>query len=410
MYNIATAYNSRQRRFHPLTGIVYLIMVFFFASQAFPSLQAEFFLPLLIIAQLLRLIVRGFRKSLDIFTSVSFLLLYAIFAPNLQIFSNIDSTLTISIFILFSDAVAAFDKAPKLPSTISKGGRIKLYIGLFLSAAAIALTTYAIPLPPLSLMIPVGLGLYFQESLLRTGQSTWSAWLVLLLFEAGIALYLILHWGGFGRLAVTSYLLMPFALLAFYKRTFVKFWHLVIASPVLAVLAFVVRGGSRENLLSEQAAGVTDHLIYTHNLRNGTLSSDAGLLAYFEQYVLLFLNWFPRAIWPDKPVGSGYYSVDHFGERFLVGEEHNISLGFVGEQIFLLGDNYLLGLLFTLTTLIVLRRLLAMNSRKNGVCALIAFDATLLTYFWGGMASFGSRAWFVIAPILIISYFRGSRL
>ena len=410
MRNTSTAYNFRQRTLNPLTGMIYLIIILFFTSQAFPSLQSDFFLPFLIGAQLLRLMARGFRKSLDIFLSVSFLLLYAIFALNLQIFANVDSTLTISIFILFSDTIAAFDKAPRLPLPIKKRGQLKLYTGFILSVAAIALAMYAIPSPPLSLMIPVGLGLYFQESLLRTGQSTRSAWLVLLLFEIGIATYLVLHWGGFGRLAVTSYLLMPFALLAFYKRTFVKFWHLALASPILAVLAFVVRGGSRENLLSEQAAGVTDHLLYTHNLFNGNLASDAGIRPYFEQYVLLFLNWFPRAAWPSKPVGSGYYSVDHFGERGFVGEEHNISLGFVGEQIFLLGYNYLWGLFFALVTLIALRRFLAMHAHKNGVSALIAFDATLLTYFWGGMASFGSRAWFVLAPILIISYVRRSRI
>jgi hypothetical protein len=31
----------------------------------------------------------------------------------------------------------------------------------------------------------------------------------------------------------------------------------------------------------------------------------------------------------------------------------------------------------------------------------IMFDVWLLTYFWGGMASFASRAWYCIVPIVI---------
>ncbi len=47
------------------------------------------------------------------------------------------------------------------------------------------------------------------------------------------------------------------------------------------------------------------------------------------------MNWFPRDLWQEKPVGIGYYFVDEWIGRTGYGEGYNISLGFIGEIILL---------------------------------------------------------------------------
>jgi hypothetical protein len=389
---------------------VYFIIFVFAFSQVFSILQSDIYLSVLIVAQLVRLSRKRFEKSLEISFSVTFLLLYAVFALNLHFFADINSTLAITFFIIFCDLIEFFDRPPNAPSYLGKKRRAYSYWGLFLSVMVIALGYYIFPVVIISLMLPIGTGLYFQETLLRSGQSPRAAWLTFLIFEAAIVAYMFLHWGGYGRLAIASYFLMPFALLSAYHHTFLKFWHLMLTAPILFVGAFIIRGGSQQSLTTEMAVGVTDHLIYTNQLYRGVLNPDPGIFQFLQQYLLFFLNWFPRDLWISKPMGSGYYSVDFFSERSAVGEEHNISLGFVGEQIFLLDNYYVFGLIFTLATIIMLRYFLLRRVRDNGMAAVIAVDVTLLTYFWGGMAAFGSRAWFVVIPILVLSYMRRVRV
>ena len=382
---------------------VYATIGLYALSQVIPELGSPTLLYVLVTSQILRFSLRDFKYSLDIFLSVCFLLLYAMFSINLQYFSSLDSILAVAFFILFSDALIFFDKAPRAPELVSRARRQPLYFAFILAALAIAFGMYLLPIASLSFLIPVGVALYFQEALLRTGQGRLGAWSVFLIFAAAIFLYMALHWSGFGRLVIASTLLMPFAILTYYQSTPVKYWHLVLAAPFLAILAFVFRGGSSENLLSETAIGVTDHLIYTKWLSDGFLPLNTGLKNFLDQYWLFFLNWVPREWWEAKPVGVGYYAVDFFGQRHRVGEEHNISLGFVGEQIFFLDAYYVFGLLVVLATILMARRLLISLVPSFGIAALVAFDGTLITFFWGGMASFGSRVWFVITPILLLA-------
>lgn len=397
---------SRLGSISPYVAVVYLTIVTFALSQVFSILQSDIYLPLLIVVQMVRLSRKRFENSLEISFSVTFLLLYAVFSLNLYIFTGVNSTLTLVVFIIFCDLITFFDKPSKTPSCLGEKKRVYFYWAFFFSVMAIALAYYIFPVVIISLMLPVGMGLYFQETLLRSGQSPRAAWLTFLIFEAAIMAYMFLHWGGYGRLAIASYFLMPFALLSAYHHTFLKFWHLFIVAPIIFVGAFIVRGGSQQSVTTEMAAGVTDHLIYTDQLYRGLLNPDPGIFQFLQQYALFFLNWFPRDLWMSKPVGSGYYSVDFFSERSVTSEDHNISLGFVGEQIFLLGNYYVFGLIFILVTIIIVRRFLLKRARDNGMAAVIAVDVTLLTYFWGGMAAFGSRAWFVVIPILVLVYIR----
>lgn len=352
--------------------------------------------------QTARLCLRGFSSSIDIAIGTSFLALYFILAPNIFLFDGTDPSLTVAIFIMFSDTMRRWGSETPPLTDKTKGETLYHWIGFLTSISLIAILFYAIPKPDIALLMPVGVALFYQEAMLRHGQSKRNAWTVFLLFEASIFAYMTLHWTGFGRLSIAAMLVMPFALLSTYYPTFIRFWHLAATLPFLMILAIKVRGGSVEQLTTMAAVGITDHLRFTSDLMKKKLQGDVGIDTFIEQFCLLFLNWFPRDLWPEKPVGAGYYSVDLMLSRFLYGDEHSISLGFIGDQIFALGEFYLTGLFLVLVALIATRRFLIKVTHGRRA-AIVAFDCTMLTYFWGGMAAFGSRAWFMIIPIIALS-------
>ncbi|MFD1983367.1 hypothetical protein ACFSOZ_11880 [Mesorhizobium newzealandense] len=385
------------------TILTYVTIALCFVGQSITEIYTSKYLFALIAFQTARLCLRYFRSSLDLAIGVSFLLLYVPFAPNLLIFDGIDASVIISIFVIFTDVLRRFDNTPDFIPILYERNTWLQWCGLAVGLLSIVLVGVVAPRPEMSLMIPIGIALYFQESLIKRGQERRGSVFVFLLFEIAILGNLFLYWGGYGRLAVAAYLIMPFAMLCSYHRIGIKFSYLVLAMPALLGWAMVVRGEEANSITSAAAIGVTDHMKVTEYLRSGLRYGDVGVVPYLKQLELFFLNWFPRDEWVSKPVGAGYYSVDFLWGRIGVGEDYNVSLGFVGDQLFTLGDAYPIGLMVMLTAVILTRRAIAWLSGNNSVAALIAFDATLLTYFWGGMAAFGARAWFVIFPILALS-------
>ena len=55
-----------------------------------------------------------------------------------------------------------------------------------------------------------------------------------------------------------------------------------------------------------------------------------------------------RELWITKPIGISMWSVDIMFDRssFLNGDIYSQSIGFIGEQKLILGDNYILVLSF----------------------------------------------------------------
>ncbi|RWE21743.1 MAG: hypothetical protein EOS76_03545 [Mesorhizobium sp.] len=385
-----------------LVIITYLTIALCIIGQSITELYTSNYLFVLIACHTAKLCLIKFRSPLDMVIGIAFLLLYVPFAPNLLIFDGVDASVIISIFIIFSDILRVLDNTPDFIPVIHSGKWLQ-WCGLAVGLSSIVLVGIVAPRPEMSLMIPIGVALYFQEYLIKSGQKRPGSVIVFLLFEAAIGGNLFLYWGGYGRLAVAAYLIMPFAMLCSYHRIGIRFSYLVLAMPALLIWAMLVRGEDANSITSSAAVGVTDHMRFTEYLRTGLGYGDVGLGPYLKQLELFYLNWFPRDHWAGKPVGAGYYSVDYLWGRVGVGDDYNVSLGFVGDQLFTLGKAYPIGLLIVLTSVILTRRALVWLSGNDSIAALIAFDATLLTYFWGGMAAFGARAWFVILPILALS-------
>ena len=133
----------------------------------------------------------------------------------------------------------------------------------------------------------------------------------------------------------------------------------------------------------------------------------SGWQGFFDQYKLLFFAWIPRELWELKPIQINIYSVDIMFDRKLFSWEdsYSHSIGFLGEQLFLLQNNYFLGLILLLVTIIIIRKLVVKFSIGSVVPANL-FDLNLMSYFWGGMGIFGARIWFFLLPVLTLLILR----
>ncbi|WP_236709885.1 hypothetical protein, partial [Sphingobium baderi] len=306
---------------------------------------------------------------------------------------------------LFCDAMKAFSRKSFRDEYLANSSARcwYLWVGLGGSCLSVPVVYSVAQRSDLGLIVPLAFAVFFQESLLRAGVGKYKAYIALSMVEISLLSYALFLWSGYGRLAVASLFLLPFAVHSAYRPTILRFWHFVVALPVLVIIANVVRGGAMGDVTSNVAVGVTDHMRLTEDLRSGFYVGSGQIQAFVDQYLLFFLNWFPRDSWPTKPIGAGLYAVDLFWGRSRYGEDHNVSLGFVGDQIFTLGGWYILGLFAILATIIVIRHTLARYSGTIRHAPLIAFDAMLLTYFWGGMASFGARVWFAVLPLIALA-------
>lgn len=194
--------------------------------------------------------------------------------------------------------------------------------------------------------------------------------------------YALLHWSGFGRLVVGTYLIYVFVVAMYYYDVKFRVWLVPAILPLALYLAQLSRYGTVDNFAVLVGGSSGHHMIVTEDAINyAEEGRPLGLLAFWEQFQLLFLGWFPRIIWPEKPSGLGLTSVDTLYGRAGVAANHSISLGFLGEQYLLLGNFAYAGLSLMLVTILFLRRLVSLFSRGL-IAPIAAFDVSLIS-FWG---------------------------
>lgn len=253
----------------------------------------------------------------------------------------------------------------------------------------------------IAFMAPFALSLIFFEQVLRSRPLVLGV-LLLGAYAVVIAVYVAFFWSGFGRLVIASFVLMPVLLAVRYLRLPVFIWQAMAISPPIMALSHLSRYGEVGNpgVWTQGSAG---HHIELSMMLARTDVSDflGGLERWFSQLILMLLNWFPRELWPNKPVGIGASSVDDWIGREGYGDGYSVSLGFVGEQLYLLGDFFLLGV-FASLLVFLLCRFIVVASSGSFIAPVIVFDVNLLGFLWGGSATFGSRVWFCVAPMLLL--------
>jgi hypothetical protein len=242
------------------------------------------------------------------------------------------------------------------------------------------------------------MGLLHLERLHRHGSS--SARL------AGVAVYCLFMglqmaflWNGYGRIILVSLILAPLLVSSRYGPLRISALSLVLVAVALGFLGRVLRFGWSNGIAGLADDSGASHLIYSSEMWQQP-SVAQNVTSFWEQYVLLFAAWVPRDIWPNKPLGVNYSYVDVYIGRMGLSEVHSTAIGSFGEVLFFSPNFWVILLAFVLLTLIVVRRVIVKLSGAFQAPA-IMFDVWLLTYFWGGMASFASRAWYCIVPIVV---------
>ena len=398
-----------------MTIIVYLIGLFGLFSEN--SIRLDYNLVFYFwIAQIFRMNL--FKKIEDIQELIFFITLVFLFIiPSIAIFyfHKVDVTNTLFLAILFMDLLKKFsDKQSKniynKISYISIKPNFFIYSGLLLWSAIMPF--FFRQANTLSgqfvLVIPFIASLVYLEEIFKQLKSIRLANFLLIFHFFFVVVYLSNHWSGHGRVVLAVWILAPIIIYMYVFKKFIKPIYIIL----LCFLPLYILQFSRyENKieLEDVFIGSAGYHLQLTNLTwiNKYSFEGSGWQGFLDQYKLLFFAWIPRELWELKPIQINVYSVDVMFDRKLFSweESYSHSIGFLGEQLFLLQNNYFLGLLLLLVTIIIIRKLVVKFSIGSVVPAII-FDLNLMSYFWGGMGIFGARIWFFLLPVLTLLILR----
>lgn len=369
----------------------------------------DFWIWTIVGAGLLRLALAPRVDSLVFCLSIALIFLY--FLPSLMLTTEhfMNATPFLALTILIFDFISFVSPIVTPRLRIPTSGTSKLQRSDFTKwlLLIIASTILGLVLPPDKYLepfahtVPFAVSLLYFERYIRSS-SRIVVYCMLTAYALNIALYMLLYWSGYGRLIIGSMILMPLVIADRQIDIGVRLWQGALLAPTLLSLAYFSRYGNWATGSERYGGSAAHHLIITGEFFNSSAAQYyGGLRQFLEQWSLLILNWVPREFWADKPLGLGFTSVDEWFGRQGVSEGHSVSLGMYGEQLYLLGDNYLAGLAIVFASIVLLRCAIIGLSR-NYFAPLAVFDVSLISYVWGGCGTFGSRAWFFILPMLVL--------
>lgn len=245
--------------------------------------------------------------------------------------------------------------------------------------------------------------LFFFEKMLRNRLSKNLAFMFLIFYIFSVLLYVTFFWGGYGRLVIIADLLIPLLLIHHYKYFKVNIRYLFLLSPIMLYVAQLTRYEDVVSIETFLIGSAGHHLILTDDIYKMKVIDRIIHLDFnfIDQYVLLFLNWFPRALWESKPLSIGYISVMSMVGPNLLGLNYSQSVGFVGENILYFGEFFFIGLIIAFLTLFIFSKILNYVSSDYSILQIV-FYVNLFSYFWGGMAQMGSRLWFMLFPLIFL--------
>lgn len=215
-------------------------------------------------------------------------------------------------------------------------------------------------------------------------------------FAVVIGYFVTELWTGGGRIVQLSFALAPILLTVHYRTFRLNGPILGLAAAGLSFIGRLLRFGWSDGLAGLSVdSGASPITITSYLWRTKDVVLATGSIV--DQWLLLFVNWFPRELWPDKPVGIGSTFVDLVIGREGVSAEHSLAIGFIGEHIFFLPHAWPVSVALLVVVIIVLRRSIARLCVPYRAPVII-FDVWLITLFWGGMAAFAARVWLALIP------------
>ena len=398
---------------HLSTFILYGLCLYELIEGSFISRPQGYTINIIVALLITRTIVRGYTNSLNLTIAVSTIFLFAYPSVAINSLYNIDVLPTLFVFIVFTDVLLLADKKfskfvrhkrfKKYDSVLKNDLRIFSalivwcsFAGIFIDASGFA--------GLFSFLIPFGVSLVFLEKMIFQNPTKRFGFLLIAIYLFVIYLYMVFQWSGYGRLVIGAFILLPLLIVQAKLDLGIRPVFIALVAPGALYLAQILRYGAIEGASQIFIGSAGHHLIVSSDVMKGRdLLHSGGVDAFISQFLLFFFNWIPRDFWPDKPIGVGLWSVDIMYGRNKFGAEYSQSIGFFGEQFLYLGSFFWIGLIIMLVTLVLVRISLAKIS-FGFVTPLVLFDVNLISYFWGGAATFGSRLWFVLIPAILTIY------
>lgn len=364
----------------------------------------------LLILQALRLSLHLTTDSLTISLGITYFAIFFFPSIGLIVFFGIYPVYSIAFFIIFFDLLCHSNNSLTrssitYPDNLSRSSIILFFVLI----AWMIVSSYFMTIGLITLVAPLSISAVVLEMMLRTKRKRLLTLFALIAYSAVFLNYLLVHWSGFGRLVIGSYIIFIALVLMQYVDLKFRLWMTPLMLPYALYIAQASRYGSVNDLSTLLVGSAGHHMMVTEDARVMAIQGNSqGISAFFDQFLLMFFNWFPRSLWPDKPIGAGLTSVDFMYGRAQMGVNYSQSLGFLGEQYYLIGSFAFLGIMGLLPVLILLRQFIRRFS-GSFITPIAAFDASLISFFWGGMANFGSRVWFLTIPGLLYLIYRRSR-
>lgn len=373
----------------------------------------ETFSQILLVLVTLKYLFKGRTGSLDFALTIGLFYLFVMPCISLAFYGHYRFVFLVALSVLVFDLFVALCGSSDSAIKIQMPGTPQITeIDLLLwSLLILAMFAGGAILPgdglarQLSFNTPFACSLILFEKVCRVGRLS-TIYRMIAIYIAAVLFYMAFYWSGFGRIVIGSYVLLPLLIAHYWRDIGLRVWPLILIAPPMIYYANAARHGGGASLQNLHEGSVTSHMALAREFLDSiSLRAPWGWDDYWGQMSLLFLQWVPRALWPDKPLGIGRLYVESGAAQFYKSEGHSIATGYAGELWLYLGSEAWLGGLITLFTLILLRQ--AVRQAAIGyVAPFIAFEVFLISYIWGGMASFGGRMAFMVLPMLLFLHLR----
>lgn len=219
-----------------------------------------------------------------------------------------------------------------------------------------------------------------------------------------IIMYAFVYWSGFGRLILAGTLIIP--TLVMFRRLNIPFGkHVFLGMCMLAgVLGTLLRltDSTLDTVIRRSLAdsNVGPFLIGQSLVDRSMEGIRIDWLGWLDQLMLFGLAVWPRDWWTEKPLGFGaIWVVENMGPGYW---GHSIASTFMGEHLYYLGVVWGIVAAFAAVFLISTLYNALMGSRRLFGLGGFLVAVYLPTFYWGGIASFASRFWTGVIPLIVV--------
>ncbi|KZY35100.1 hypothetical protein A3730_02850 [Alcanivorax sp. HI0044] len=258
-------------------------------------------------------------------------------------------------------------------------------------------------------------GLVVAFSFSLRGVSLYKGTAALVMLACVFLSYCFFVWGGFGRLVIASWMLVPLLIYIFSYDLYFNKWLFLVSAAVASLFMSMLRfsGADASNILhyvmkdsTTSPYRLVDQIVNEYPGMGAAL----GLQGVIDQFVLFFAGAFPRNLWESKPLGFGFlYTVDNLSVS-LIDAGHSVAALFVGEHIYYVGFSG--GVLFAFLATFLVCALYRVTYRLSTVSHILSIPVAMYvtSFFWAGIATYSQRLqqglFLILAAWLVVFFLK----